>query len=270
MEGLTAFFSGIGLQGFALNRLLPALCTLLVCLAALWVVMRIVKRSLAKTPLDRTLQTFIRTGIRVFLWLIVALIVADALDIPVTSLIAVLSVAGLAVSLAVQGALSNLAGGLVILASRPFTAGDFIEVGPLSGTVFETGLLHTKLLSIDNKLILVPNADLSAQRIINYTAEKTRRVDLSFTVSGQNSARLVREALTQSMEGQALLLPDPAPFIGVSACEGGNVTYVLQVWVNTPDYLTVRYALTERVKTAFDEKKISMDYQQVRVHMADQ
>jgi small conductance mechanosensitive channel len=267
MGDIVQTFANISWEDLTISTLIPAIITLVVCLSIIWVVMRILNKAIKKLPFDRTLHAFIRSGIKIALYAVTVLLVADTLHIPITSLVAALSVAGLAISLAVQGTLSNLAGGIMILVSKPFAVGDYIEAGGVSGTVLEIGLVYTKMMTPDNKIILVPNGDISAEKITNYTAEKIRRVDLTVGASYQHSIESVKNAAEQALKTQSFILSDPPPFINVIAYQSSNIEYTIRAWVDTENYWPVYFALMEEVKHAFDKNGISMAYNQIDVHM---
>ena len=171
------------LKGLNLEKLITLLLLLAGCLVVMKLVLRLTDRAFLRLELERSLHTFIHAALRVILWMITLCIVLDYVGVPMTSLVAVLSVIGLAVSLAIQGTLSNLAGGIQVLLSKPFKAGDYVEAGGISGTVQEVGLAYTKLCTVDNKVISVPNGQISGEKIINYSTEERRRVDLTFNAS---------------------------------------------------------------------------------------
>lgn len=268
MEGILSAL-GISLANFTLNKLLSAVLVLVICLVVVKVLMAVVTKLLANSRLERSLHTFIRTVIKVVLLFLTVLIVAASLGIDVTSLIAVLSVFGLAVSLAVQNSLSNVAGGIQILGSKPFVVGDFVEAGGVSGTVVEIGIFYTKLNTGDNKLIQVPNSQISAEKIINYTAEEQRRVDLKFTTSYDAPVETVKQAVQGVIGAHPLVMFTPEPFVRVSAYGDSSIEYTVRAWCATGDYWTVYFDLMEQVKAAFDQAGVEMTYPHLNVHMME-
>ena len=179
------------------------------------------------------------------------------------------SLLGLALSLSVQNCLSNAMSGIIILLTRPFEDGDFIEAGNVSGTVRDIGLIYTQLCTIDNKDIYVPNSDLSASKIVNYNREPQRRVDLTFGADYTCRPEQVKAALHNAVSLVAGILPEPAPFVRVSGYGESNIDYVVRVWCKTADYWTVYYDLMEAVGAAFDAHGVSMSYPQMNVHVLD-
>ena len=260
---------GISLANFTLNKLLSAVLVLVICLVVVKILMTIVTRILAKSKLERSLHTFIRTVVKVVLLFLTVLIVAASLGIDVTSLIAVLSVFGLAVSLAVQNSLSNVAGGIQVLGSKPFVVGDYVEAGGVAGTVTDVGIFYTRINTVDNKLIQVPNSQIASEKIINYTAEKERRVDLTFTTSYDAPMESVKKTIEEVMGSHALVQVTPEPFVRVSNYGDSSIEYTVRAWCATEDYWTVYFDLMEQVKVAFDKAGIEMTYPHMNVHVVE-
>ena len=225
--------------------------------------------QLRAVELERSLHTFIHAALRVILWMITLCIVLDYVGVPMTSLVAVLSVIGLAVSLAIQGTLSNLAGGIQVLLSKPFKAGDYVEAGGISGTVMEVGLAYTKLCTVDNKVISVPNGQISGEKIINYSTEERRRVDLTFNASYDSPLQQVTGVLRAAVAARPMALAEPEPFVRVNAYRDSSIEYVVRVWCATGDYWTLYYDLLEQVKEAFDQNGIEMTYNHLNVHLVE-
>lgn len=255
--------------GITVNKVLHAIILLVVCLVIVKILMKIVTSFLERSKLERSLHTFIRTAIKVILLFLTVLIVAQALGINVTSLIALLSVFGLAVSLAVQNSMSNVAGGIQVLGSKPFVVGDYVEAGGVAGTVADVGIFYTKICTVDNKMIQVPNSQIANEKIINYTAEKERRVDLKFTTSYDAPVETVKKAIEEVMGSHPLVQVTPAPFVRVSNYGDSSIEYTVRAWCATEDYWTVYFDLMEQVKVAFDKAGIEMTYPHLNVHMME-
>lgn len=256
---------GVSIGSLTLGRALTAALILIACLAVSKVALRILDRTLKKR--EQRLGSFIRTSLRVILTALSVLLAADYLGVPVSSLIAAFSVAGLAVSLALQGLLSNVAGGLMILSSKPFSEGDFIEVGSVSGTVKEIGLSYTKLAMADNRVVFVPNSEISDGKIINYTAERSRRIELTVGASYDSPAQKVKAALFDAARAVDGTLDDPAPFVNINAYKESRVEYVLHAWCPTDSYASVRFALLEAIRACFDDAGVKMTYDHIIVHI---
>ncbi|MEG1395436.1 MAG: mechanosensitive ion channel family protein, partial [Oscillospiraceae bacterium] len=229
-----------------------------------------VDKSITKLKVERSLHTFIKSSIRIALWFLVILIVADSVGIPITSLVALFSVVGLAVSLSIQGILSNLAGGILILISKPFKVGDYIEAGTTGGTVVDIALVYTKLKTVDNKIIFVPNKDVSSAKITNYTSQELRRVDLTLSVDYAADMELVKKTLLEVIQRQPKSLLAPDPVVRVNDYKESAVEYVVRVWCATDDYWDLRFDLLEQAKKAFDEAGIELTYNHLNVHIIEE
>ena len=231
------------------------------------VLLRVLDRALDRFQVDAPLQRLLRALLKGGLWSVAVIIVLDRLGVEVTSLIAVLSVVGLAFSLALQNFLSNVAGGMQLLASHPFSVGDFVEAGGCSGTVEEIGMFYTKLTTPDNRLVQLPNNTIVSANITNFSAQPTRRVELKLTASYDAPVDAVKEALARAAAAHPLTLADPEPMIRVEGYRDSAIEYVVRVWCANADYWTVYYDLLEEFKAAFDAAEIEMTYPHVNVHM---
>ena len=252
---------------FTLNELLSAVVVLIVCYAVIKALCHINRRALDRTTLDSGMRSFIASSLKVLLWIIAVLIIADCLNIPITSLVAALSVAGLALSLSIQGILSNLFSGVTILGTRPFKGGDFVQVGDQSGTVQSVGLFHTVIRTIDAKEVYVPNSNITSSDIINFTSVGRRRVDLTFSASYDSPTQLVRKAILDAVEDNSRILHDPSPFVAIGSYGSSAVEYVCWVCVESKDYWDVYYGLNEAVRESFAANGVVFPYDQLDVHM---
>lgn len=258
------------LKTLTADKLLPALITLILCMIASKVILRFADRLLERMPAERTLAKFFRSALKIVLWLLTVIIVADKLGVESSSLVALMSVAGLAMSLALQNTLSHLAGGILLLVTKPFVVGDYVSAGGVEGTVLEIGLVYTKINTVDNKRISVPNSEISSAKIINCSTEGKRRVDLSVSVSYDAPVETVKNALMEVMECHEKVLKDPEPFARLSAYQDSAIVYTLRAWCLGEDYWTVHFDLLEQVKVAFDRYGIEMTYNHLNVHLMDQ
>ena len=264
LENVTGFFHSLDLR-----KVVTILLIFVGCMVAMKVVLKLTDRTFRRLEMEKGLHTFIHAALRVVLWLVTLCIVLDYIGVPMTSLVALIGVLGLAVSLAIQGTLSNLAGGIQVLVSKPFKAGDYVEAGGVSGTVQEVGLAYTKLATVDNKVISVPNGQISTEKIINYTAAEKRRVDLAFNASYDDPVRKVEETIRGVVNAHPLALFTPEPFVRVSAFRDSSVEYAVRVWCATGDYWTLYHDLLEQVKDAFDRAGITMPYGHLNVHLLE-
>lgn len=246
---------------------LTALAILVIGLAAVRLILRLVEKALKASHVPPTLHAMIRTLLRVLLDLVVFLSAANAVGIPITSFITLLGLAGLAVSLALQGVLGNLAGGFIILASRPFEVGHFIEHESVSGTVREIRMLHTRIETPDGRMVYIPNNSLSGSRIINFSETGKRRVEISVSASYQNNPGQVRAAVLDAAGSTEGVLASPAPQVFLDGYGESDIRYVLWVWVESANFLSVRQTLNERIYAAFAAHHVEMTYPHLNVHM---
>ena len=225
---------------------------------------KILKRTKA---IDPSAHTMLKTALRVVLDLVFILVAANTMGIPITSFVALLSVVGIAVSLAVQGTLSNVVGGVIILASHPFSVGDFVEQDGFSGTVKEIGLLHTRMLTPDGRMIYVPNATLQTSRLINYSTNPRRRVELSISASYAAHPDAVRAAILDAVSRCPDVLADPAPIVHLESYDDSGIRYTLLAWVPGPVFIDNKYRLNEELYSAFHRAGITIPFPQVDVHI---
>ena len=249
-----------------MTKLLSALILLIIGILAIRIVMTILKRGLAKTKLEKAAHTLITSLVSVVLYVLLGLSVASAIGIDVTGIVALASVLTLSLSLALQNMLANVIGGFTLLYTQPFHSGDYVEIAMQAGTVQEINMSYTKLLTPDNKAISIPNSAVVAAEIVNYSEEKTRRVDVPVTVSQEISTQKVMDALALAGTVDNVLL-EPAPNAVVTGYGEGVINYSLRVWVKTEDYWDVFFAVNQRVKQIFDEQGIAMAYAHLNVHL---
>ena len=255
------------IQDITANKIFSAVIALIVCLVVIRIQLIVLNRALNRSKMDAPLRKLVRNLVQGVLWFVAAIIVLGRLDIEVTSLVAVLSVIGLAFSLALQNLLSNMAGGMQLLASHPFKPGDFVEAGGCSGTVADIGLFYTKLTTVDNKLIQIPNSAIASNNVVNYSAEPTRRVEVKVSASYDAPTERVLALLKEMVERHPLTLADPEPMIHVDDYGENSIGYVVRVWCANADYWTVYFDLMDGLKLAFDAAGVEMTYPHVNVHM---
>ncbi len=250
----------------ALRTILFAVLLLVVCLVVKAILLKILDRSLDRlTHVERSLHTFIRSTANILLWFVTLMVVASSLGINASSLLALVSILGLAVSLAVKDSLSNLAGGLTILGTKPFKVGDYVQIDDIEGTVQDIGLVYTSLTTWDNRRILVPNSTVVDAEVTNYTTEPLRRVDLTITASYGASVEEVKDVIQGVLARHDKVLKDPAPFARLSSYGDNALGYAVRAWCRTEDYWDVYYDLLEELKSAFDAAGLSIPYPQMEV-----
>jgi small conductance mechanosensitive channel len=225
------------------------------------------RRTMRNAEVEDTLGRFLGNIIYTVLLAVVIISTINQLGIQTTSLLAVLGAAGLAVGLALQGSLSNFAAGVLIVAFKPYKVGDFIEAGGVSGSVEEVQIFTTVLKSPDNKKVIVPNSQVMAAEIVNYSANDTRRVDLVAGCGYDDDLDKVRRILNEIVSGDERILTDPAPTIAISELADSSVNFVVRPWVKGADYWGVYFDLTEQIKKRFDAEGVSIPYPQRDVHV---
>ncbi len=268
-ELLAAVGKAVGVKELTLSGLLRVAMIVLVGWLVIRLLMRMVDRLLDRSRSLAAVKVYIRSAARIFLWALLALMLAGTLDVDVTSVIAVLSVAGLAVSMALQNTLANLAGGLVLLVTKPFVVGDFVEADGVSGTVANLALAYTTFVTPDNKEIFVPNSQLSAAKIVNYNTLGRRRMDLKFTASYDAPTAQVRAAIQEVLDGIPQVMADPAPEIYLSEYQSSSIEYLVRLWAAAGDYWEVYYALLEGVRESFARHGVEMTYDHLNVHIVE-
>ena len=264
---LTSILSA--LKTFTAERLLSAAVLLAICIVAIQVVTRILSRVLKNPRFDQRMRKYILSAVKVLLYILALLIVADSLGIPISSLLALFSVLGLAVSLAVQDVLGNVAGGLVILFAKPFQIGDYIEADAGSGTVAAIDLTYTQLDTVDGLRLMIPNSLLSDSRITNYTQLGTRRIDHTVTASYDDAIADVRAACLEAVAMTPNILAEPAPAAVVTKYGESAIEYHVRCWSKVETYWDASYALLENLKTCFDKNGITMTYNHLNIHILD-
>ncbi len=220
--------------------------------------------------MDGGARTFLQSFLGIVLKVALTLTAAAVLGVPMTSMVALLGSAGLAVGLALQGSLSNLAGGLMILIFKPFTVGDFITTGEFSGTVQGINIFYTQLTTIDNRKLVIPNGTLSNQSISNASGYERRRLDLTFSTSYDADLETVKSLLLGIAQRHPRVHADPAPLARLDGCGESALNFVLRVWCDSDDYWDVRFDLLEQVKQAFDEQGIEIPFPQMDVHLTEE
>ena len=267
MEELTKLLQ-TSLGGYSLSHILSALLTLLVCLVAARLLLKLAKRLLHRVQrLNDRLRQIILTALKVVLYLLTGIITAEALGLNTSSLTALVSVLTLGVTLAAEDILGNVAGGLVILSSHPFNIGDEIEVSGTTGTVREITLNHTKLETADGHFIMQPNKELSSSRIVNYTALGRRRVVRRITASYDAPTDTVKTACLEAVAATPGTLEEPAPAVYLTDYGSSAIEYSVRCWTKAEDYWTAYFALNENLRTAFAAHGVEMTYDHLNVHV---
>lgn len=229
-------------------------------------VVGVTQKFMRNRGMDEILVRFLCSILRWVLLLFVVVAALSQLGIDTTSLVALLGAAGLAIGLSLQNSLSNLASGVLLIIFRPFTKGDFVEVAGTAGSVEAISIFTTKLITPDNKEIIVPNGAVLGNNITNYSARPTRRVDMVFGISYDDDIRKAKELLEQIVAADDRVLAEPAPVVALGELADSSVNFLVRPWVNSADFWAVKWDITEAVKLKFDEADITIPYPQMDVH----
>lgn len=231
-----------------------------------WILKHIGK-AFQKTTIEPIVSKFLISFIKFVLYAIIAIVVISILGIPTTTFVAAFSTVALTIGLALQGSLSNFAGGVLILLFKPFGLGDYIkeDTHGNEGTVVGIDLFYTKMQSVDNKIIVIPNGTLANASLTNFTAQQKRRVDISVGIAYDSDIKLAKEVMSNLVNSKAEILKDEGINIFVDSLDESQITMGLRVWVATEDYWTVKWDLLEQIKNSFDENKIEIPFNQLTV-----
>ena len=255
------------LSEMTLSNIVPTALMLIVGTLAVKVILKLAKKSLAKTRLERAAASLIYSLLKVILFLLLGLMAAAKLGIDVTGVVALASVACLALSLALQDSLSNVIGGFLLLSNHPFHTGDFVEIAGQAGTVQTIDITYTKPTTGDNKTISIPNSAVVASQIVNYSTSGTRRVDISVSASYAPPLAPVKAALLAAAKLDAVLDTPAAPFAAVLSFGESAINYCLRVWTSADEYWNVFFTINENIKTEFDKAGVQMTYPHLNVHI---
>ena len=246
------------------------LAAIIILVVGRWVaklVKKLVTKLLNKRNVEGTIVSFVSSMVYIALMAFIVIAAIAKLGYETTSFVAILGAAGLAIGFALKGTLANFASGFLLLLFHPFKKGDYIEGGGVSGVVDEIQIFTTILKTPDNKKVIVPNAKLTSDNIINYSATGTRRVELTIGVSYGDDLDKVRSVLQTIIDEDSRVLKDPASQIAVKELADSSVNFVFRVWVNTADYWNVFLETTEKVKKRFDAEGISIPFPQRDIHV---
>ena len=262
--------AGTVTAAMAVALLKPVIVAALIVLAGYIIIRLVCKmllRTLEKSKVDPVLFTFAVNCTKVVLWILVGLTAMSTLGIPPTSILTALGACGVAIALALQNSLSNFAGGVLIIVTKPFAKGDYINNLSVEGTVQQIDLLCTTIHTVDNKVITVPNGTLANNTIINYSRSQLRRLDLVYSIGYGDDIDKAKDVVLAVAESSGMFLREPEPVIGVGSHGESAVLLDVKLWCKNADYWNLYYYMNEQVKAAFDEQGIAIPYPQVDVHM---
>lgn len=259
------------LTGWAVNlsgRLILGGIVLIVGFKLSKILLKLIVKSPIMKQLDPAVQSFLKNSASIGMKVMVLITAASILGLNMTSFITLLGTVGVAVGLSLQGSLSNIAGGLIILIFKPFKIGDFITVDGSSGTVREIGIFYTHLTTADNSKIIIPNSIVSNETLVNATEQDIRRVDINVTVNYDSDIQKVKDILTGIANSHPDVLQEPAPPLARVASHGPNaLEFAFRSWCKSENYWDVKFDLLESIKTEFDNNNISIPYPQLDVHL---
>jgi small conductance mechanosensitive channel len=248
-------------------KVLGAIVVLLIGLWIIGIISRSLRRLFRKRNMDPSLQGFLRSLISILLKVLLFVSVMGMVGIEATSFIAIIGAAGLAVGLALQGTLQNFAGGIIILLFKPYKVGDFIDGAGHKGTVKEIRIFTTILHTPDNKVIIIPNAQLSNASMTNFSTMEDRRVDFTFSIAYGDDYDKAKEVLLQLIRADKRIQDDPEPFIALSEMADSSVNIVVRVWAKGADYWDVFFDMNEKVYKTFSKEGLNIPFPQLDVHM---
>jgi len=251
-------------------RLIGAIIVLLVGLQIIGWLSKWLKKSFEKRNVDPSLRPFLRSLITTLLKVLLVISVMGMLGIQMTSFIAILGAAGLAIGLALSGTLQNFAGGVIILIFKPYKVGDYITAAGHSGTVNEIQIFVTILKTPDNVTIIIPNSELATSSLTNYSAEQTRRVDWTFGVAYGDDFNKAKDVLLKIIKADERIHAAPEPFIVLGELADSSVNLIVRVWVNASDYWDVKFDMNEKVYKTFAEEGLNIPFPQMDVHVHNQ
>ncbi len=269
-EHVSSVFSGLWEY---LKGILPSLGSAVLVFALGMVVSRVflkfLGKTLARSKLDKTAAGFLHSLIRVILYILVTVIVLSVLNVPMTSIITVIGTVGLTVGLALQDSLSNVAGGFLILFSKPLKVGDFVEYAGITGTVEVIGILQTKLRKADGTVVYIPNNQISNAVIQNYTEDPGRRLDINFGIGYDSDSELAKKLISEILEKHPAVNHTKSNTVRIGELADSAVMIHVRVWTVHAEYWNLYYDLHEQVKQAFDENQIAIPYPQRDIHLVN-
>lgn len=250
-----------------LAKIIISLLILVISFKIINVISRRIERIADKKKADKTIMKTLAYIVKIGLKIVVAICLVGFLGIDTSGMTALITSLGVCIGLAVNGALSNLAGGVLIIVTRPFRVDDYIEAQGYEGTVLEIRITNTKIVTPDNKIIYIPNGALSNGPIVNYSEKEIRRVDLQFSIDYNEDIERVKAIVTKAILDHELVLKDPAPFVRVGGHADSSITLNARGWTKTENYWTVYFDLLESIKKALDKNGIKIPYNQLDVHI---
>lgn len=259
------------IKQFPVGRAVTVALLTIASMAIIKLILAIFDRFIKKTKLDMLVYKILRTTAKMVMLFVAMVIILSSMGLSVSSLVATLSIVGVAFSLAIQGFLSNVFGGIQIISNKPFQIGDFVDAGGESGTIREVGLFYTKLDTPDKKLIQIPNSVIANANITNYSSAEYRRVDITVNASYDHDVETVKGILLQLLQRHPLVLQEDGrqPVAHVKEYADSNICYTARAWCAGDDYWTVYFDVMDAIKPTFDKEGITISYPHMNVHVVD-
>lgn len=253
-----------------LKEFLPNLVgAIIILIVGMWLaglISKLTAKAMEKAKIGKEVVTFAHSFVKNAVKVLVIVAAVGTLGFNIASLITALGAATVAIGLALQDSLKNIASGVMILVNKPFKVGDFLETNGLQGNVTRIDISSTHLLTLDNKEIIIPNSNICVSNIVNYSSQERRRVDLSYNVSYSSDIDFVKSVIKKVIDKQDLIFKDPEPFIAVGKHQDSSIEIVVWVWCKGSNYWNVYYYMQENIKKAFDKNKITIPFTQIDIH----
>lgn len=248
-------------------NIIAAIAILIIGIWISKIIRKIIGKALSKKEIDKTIISFLVNLLYALLLTVVILAALSRVGFQTTSVIAVLGAAGLAIGLALQGSLANFASGVLLIMFRPFKVDDFVKIAGEEGFVEKIHIFTTQVKTFDNRTIIIPNSNITSNKIINYTVKEIRRVDLTIGISYGDNIKAAIDALMDLCASNPKVLKDPAPYVGVVEYGDSSINLTVRPWCNTGDYWEVFFGINEKMKSALNDKGISIPFPQRDVHL---
>lgn len=257
---------GINVEELSFMGILISVGLLIVLILLSKILSKIFGKAIRKSKMSESLKRFLERMVKFVLYFLSLMIFADSIGIPITSLVAVFSLFGLAISLSIQSLLSNVMSGVSLLMLKPFAVGDYIETD-IAGTVHSIGLFYTEITTVDNKRVYIPNELIVKSKLTNYTYETIRRIDVQVNAAYHCEIDDVKDAINEAIDDVPGLLKDPEPIVGVAQYGNSSIIYDVRVWTSTDTYLKSKYELMEAISKSYKKHGIEMAYDRLEVNI---
>ena len=251
----------------ALPTIISAIVFLIIGVVAIKVLLKLTYNILDKSKMDKTAMGFIKSAIRIILYILLGIIVLSILNVPMTSIVTIVGTMGVTIGLALKDSLSNVSGGFIILLNRPFEVGDYIETAGASGTVEQIGIFYTTIVTNDNKTAHVPNGTITNCNIVNYSQKELRRLDLEYTISYDSDFQKAKDIIHNVVIDNSKVLQDKDIVIRMGRQDASSIVIFVKVWTTHNDYWDLNYDLNEAIKLKFDEAGIEIPFTQLDIHL---